>query len=87
MEYAQINTQYYCGVDLHARSMYTTVMDKAGNILFHRNMQNNFDIFKGFIHPFLPDLSVGVETSAYYYWLADGVVRPASHFILGMRFI
>ena len=83
MEYAQINTQYYCGVDLHARSMYTTVMDKAGNILFHRNMQNNFDIFKGFIHPFLPDLCVGVETSAYYYWLADACQEAGIPFYLG----
>ena len=83
MRYAQINTQFYCDIDLHAKTMYGCVMDKSGNILFHRNMQNDFDIFKYFMHPFLPNLAVGVESSAYYYWLADACDEADIPFYLG----
>ncbi|RMD92483.1 MAG: hypothetical protein D6813_05845 [Calditrichaeota bacterium] len=71
MRFAKVDSKYYCGIDLHSRSMYITVMDKDGEILFHRNMPNNFDIFKKYVHRFLPDMAVGVESSCYYYWLAD----------------
>ncbi|NIR46983.1 IS110 family transposase [candidate division KSB1 bacterium] len=44
-------TQYpVLGIDLHSRSLYVCVMDEQGDILFHRNMPNNFDIFKKYIH-------------------------------------
>jgi len=38
MRYAQINSKYVCGIDLHAREMYACVMNKQGEILFHRNI-------------------------------------------------
>jgi hypothetical protein len=28
----------YCGVDLHARSMYVCVMNQEGEVLLHRNL-------------------------------------------------
>jgi hypothetical protein len=28
----------YCGIDLHARSMYVCVLDPQGEIVLHRNM-------------------------------------------------
>ncbi|MBU8869793.1 MAG: hypothetical protein KOO60_02850 [Gemmatimonadales bacterium] len=31
--------QNYCGIDLHARSMYLCVQNREGKIVFHRNMQ------------------------------------------------
>ena len=30
MEYATITSKYCCGIDLHARTMYLCVMDRAG---------------------------------------------------------
>ena len=30
--------QYYCGVDLHARSMFTHVLDHAGATVFARDL-------------------------------------------------
>jgi hypothetical protein len=33
MDYAQIDSTYYCGIDLHARSMYACIMDRTGTIL------------------------------------------------------
>jgi transposase len=83
MELARIDSQYYCGVDLHARSMFICIMDKSGNVLIHRNMQNNFDIFKTYVGDYIHDLAIGVETSYSYYWLADACRRAGIPFYLG----
>jgi transposase len=83
MRYAQINSKYVCGIDLHAREMYACVMTKTGEILFHRNMQTDFDQFKKKMKPFLPDLVVGVESTYMYYWLADACKHENIPFYLG----
>lgn len=83
MRYKQINAQYYCGIDLHSRQMYVTVMDREGNIRFYRNMPNDFTVFHSYIKPFLPDMAVGVESSCYYYWLSDACRQAGIPFYLG----
>ena len=30
--------RFYCGVDLHARSMYVCILDQAGTVVFHENL-------------------------------------------------
>src|SRR5437899_2250368 len=30
--------RFYCGVDLHARTMYVCVLDQAGNIVLHKDL-------------------------------------------------
>jgi len=30
--------EFYCGVDLHARSMYLCILDHAGNIVLHEDL-------------------------------------------------
>jgi len=30
--------RYYCGIDLHARTMYLCILDEQGEILLHRNI-------------------------------------------------
>ena len=52
MRYTQINSKYVCGIDLHAREMYACVKNKKSEILFHRNMQTDFDQFKKKMQPF-----------------------------------
>lgn len=83
MRYAQINSTYVCGIDLHARHMYACVMNTKGEILFHRNMQTDFEVFKRKMEPFLPDLTVGVESTYNYYWLADACREHNISFNLG----
>ncbi|MFQ5752780.1 MAG: hypothetical protein ACE5HI_12355 [bacterium] len=63
METVKISSEYYCGVDLHARTIYICVMNRDGKILLNRNITNNFKIFKGFMESFLPDLVVGCEST------------------------
>ena len=71
MELATIKTDYVCGVDLHSQSMYICVMDQKGEIKLHRNMRNDFNLFKQLIVEYKDNISVGVETMHSYYWLAD----------------
>ncbi|MEW5807114.1 MAG: IS110 family transposase, partial [Acidobacteriota bacterium] len=33
--------QYYCGIDLHARTMYLCILDQEGNILVNKNMKTD----------------------------------------------
>jgi transposase len=83
MRYAQINTPYVCGIDLHAREMYICVKNRKGDILLHRNLHTDFAQFKKKITPFLPDISVGVESTYFYYWLADACREHGIPFYLG----
>ncbi len=32
---------YYCGIDLHARTMYVVIIDQAGEVLVERNMKTD----------------------------------------------
>lgn len=83
MEFAKIKTQYVGGVDLHSSTMYLCIMDKQGNILTHRNMRNDFQLFNSLVLKYKPDISVGAESMHSYYWLADGCIQEDIPFYLG----
>jgi len=63
MEYATIRSKYCCGIDLHARSMYVCIMDRSGDIRFHRNMHNDFALLTEVLKPYRRSLSIGVEST------------------------
>ncbi len=44
--------KFYCGIDLHARSMYLCILDQEGNTLVHRNMPTHGDRFLKIIIPY-----------------------------------
>ncbi|MFX0141061.1 MAG: IS110 family transposase [Candidatus Hodarchaeota archaeon] len=83
MEFARIDTEYYCMTDLHSDSLYATVMDKSGKIHFRKRIENNFDSFKNYMTPFMDDLAVGVESTYNWYWLGDGCHDAGIPFYLG----
>ncbi len=83
MVFAQIITTYFCGIDLHARSMFVTVLNKAGEVLFRRDMPNDFKVFLKFMQPYLSSLAVGVESTYNWYWLADACRQAKIPFYLG----
>src|SRR5205085_10186102 len=43
---------HYCGIDLHARTMYMCILNQAGAIVLHRNMKAEPDSFLKAITPF-----------------------------------
>ena len=74
---------YYCGIDLHARTMYVCVLDNDGEKVYHKNIPCRPERFLQAIEPFRGDLVVGVECIFCWYWLADLCEAEGIHFVLG----
>lgn len=74
---------FYCGIDLHARSMYLCILDREGNIVLHRNMQSSPEPFLAAIAAYRGNLVVGVECIFCWYWMADLCTREKIVFVLG----
>jgi len=75
--------KHYCGIDLHARSMYVCIVDKDGAVLLHRDLPCDPMRFLAVIHPYREDLVVGVECIFTWYWLSDLCAREGIAFVLG----
>jgi hypothetical protein len=63
--------RFYCGIDLHARTMYLCILDHDGNIVFDHNLACNPIAFLHAIAPFRDGIVVGVECMFCWYWVAD----------------
>jgi transposase len=83
MDYATIDSTYYCGIDLHARTMYICLMDKMGQVHIHRNLKNDFALLQHVLAPYQESVSIGVESTFNWYWLADGCHQAGIPFYLG----
>src|SRR4029453_18169113 len=75
---------FYCGIDLHARTMYVCILDQNSEILVHRNMQTSPEAFLNVIAPYRPGIVVAVECMFTWYWLAalcadEGIPFVLSH--------
>jgi len=74
---------YYCGIDLHARSMYLCVLDQAGSVRLHRNIAADPGALLAALEPFRTDVVVAAECTFTWYWLADLCAEHNIPFILG----
>jgi transposase len=63
--------RFYCGVDLHARTMYTHILDQTGKVVLDKNLPANPAVFLDAVKPFRDELVVGCECMFAWYWLAD----------------
>src|SRR3990172_4824963 len=75
--------RYYCGIDLHAKTMYACILNQEGETVFHRNLPSTPDAFLKAIAPYRDDLVVAVECIFTWYWLADLCAREGIPFFLG----
>jgi transposase len=75
--------RFYCGIDLHARTMHVCILDHAGNVVLDRNLPCHFDTLLQVIAPFRDDLIIGVECMFGWYWLADRCAEHAIPFVVG----
>ncbi len=73
----------YCGIDLHARTMYLCVLDHDGKVVLHRNIRTSREEFLKVIQPFREDICVGVECVFTWYWVADLCTQEGIPFVLG----
>src|SRR5918994_7669423 len=74
---------FYCGIDLHARSMYVCILSHDGEILLHRNMKAAPEPFLKAVAPYRDGLVVAVECIFTWYWLADLCAQEGIPFVLG----
>ena len=83
MRFYTTSHKHYCGIDLHARSMYACILSQEGKVLLHRNLKSDREMFLRAIEPFREDLVVAVECIFTWYWLADLCAEEGIHFVLG----
>jgi transposase len=74
---------FYCGIDLHARTMYVCILNRDGEIVGHRNMKASPDALLKVIAPYREDVVVAVECIFTWYWLADLCAQEGIPFVLG----
>jgi hypothetical protein len=75
--------KFYCGIDLHARTMYVCILNQEGEIVVHRNMNTDPAVFLKVIKAYREDIVVAVECIFTWYWLADLCAREGIPFVLG----
>lgn len=74
---------FYCGVDLHARTMYLCILDREGNIVLHKNIKTQPAALLRAVEPFREGLVIGCECMFAWYWLADLCAEEGIEFVLG----
>jgi len=75
--------QHWCGIDLHARTMYVCILDSQGEALVHKNLRACPEELLAAIAPYREGLVVAVECIYTWYWLADLCAREGIAFVLG----
>jgi len=83
MRFYSCTHEFTCGVDLHGRTMYVCVLDRAGAVVLHRNLPCRREDFVAAIAPFRADLVVACECIFSWYWLADLCDDEHIPFVLG----
>src|SRR5262249_1869722 len=74
---------FYCGIDLHARTMYVCILDPNSELLVPRNMKTSPEAFLNVIAPYRPGIVVAVECLFTWSWLADLCADEGIPFVLG----
>ncbi len=83
MNFYHSTHQYYCGIDLHARSLYVCILDQSSETLLHKEIPANPEALCRLIEPYRTDLVIGVECMHCWYWVADFCEDNGITFILG----
>jgi transposase len=75
--------RFYCGVDLHSRTMCVCILDVDGNVLVHEDIAADGKTFLQLIAPYRDGVVVSVESTFGWYWLADLCQQHQFPFVLG----
>ena len=74
---------YYCGIDLHARTLYVCIIDQAGKVCLHKEISADPNKLQQLLEPYTGNIVVGVECMHCWYWVADFCDDIGVDFILG----
>jgi len=84
MRFYQTQHPFYCGVDLHTKTMHLCIVDQAGQVLVHRNLPARPELFLQTLAPYQAQgIAVAAECMFAWYWLADLCAQHQIPFVLG----
>ena len=75
--------RFYCGIDLHARTLTLCILDDHGAVTCRATLPASPDAFLQAIAPYRDGLAVACECMFAWYWLADLCQEQAIPFVLG----
>jgi transposase len=75
--------RFYCGVDLHTKTLSLCVLDSAGVTVLEATLPPEPDQFLASLAPYRDGLVVGCECLFAWYWLADLCAAEKIPFVLG----
>jgi hypothetical protein len=74
---------FYCGIALHARTMYVCILSQDGEVVLHRNMPAHPDALLKAIVPDQDGIVIAVACIFPWYWLADLGAHEGLPVVLG----
>src|SRR5512137_621437 len=81
--YAMSKTRFTCGIDLHAQELSAHIRDQDNKLVCRREIECRPDALLQLLKPFVPNVSVGVESTFNWYWVADVCREHKIPFYLG----
>lgn len=74
---------YYCGIDLHAHSLYVCILDTNGDTILQREIKALPEPLLDLLAPYIGNIVVGVECMHCWYWVSNFCAEHGIDFILG----
>ncbi|GMQ87420.1 MAG: hypothetical protein BMS9Abin08_0623 [Gammaproteobacteria bacterium] len=62
---------YYCGIDLHAKTLYVCIINQEGNTCLHKEIAASPKKLQALLEPYIGNVVVGVECMHCWYWVSD----------------
>jgi hypothetical protein len=75
--------RFYCGVDLHARTLALCILDASGAVVLRRSVAAAPAAFLEAVAPYRDGLAVACECMFAWYWLGDLCQEQSIPFVLG----
>src|SRR5262245_34410382 len=75
--------RFYCGIDLHARTLSLHILDASGQTVLATTLPASPQAFLQAVAPFRDGLVVACECMFAWYWLADLCHKEQIPFVLG----
>jgi len=75
--------RFYCGIDLHARTLTLCILDAQGAVVLHDTIAASPTAVLDAVAPFRDGLAIACECMFAWYWLADLCHEEGIPFVLG----
>lgn len=83
MNFYKKQHNYYCGIDLHAKSLYVCIISHNNEKLLHKEIPANTESLMDLLKPFLNEIIIGAESMLCWYWLSNFCDKNNIEFVLG----